>query len=84
MQTTAHIRGANQCTKQPAFFISHPSTAQRGDGTTPRTVSTLIELELRGKNERVGVARRETKRLIYQFKVLGQPATSEVSSSDEK
>ena len=35
----------------------------------PLAVSPLIELELRGKNERV--ARRETKRLIYKLKVLG-------------
>ena len=54
-----------------------------GVGTTPPlAVSPLIELELRGKNERV--ARRETKRLIYKLKVLGQPMTSEVRSSAEK
>ena len=47
----------------------------------PLAVSPLIELELRGKNERV--ARRETKRLIYKLKVLGQPVTSEVRSSAE-
>ena len=45
----------------------------------PLAVSPLIELELRGKNERV--ARRETKRLIYKLKV---PVTSEVRSSVEK
>ena len=54
----------------------------RGVGTTPLAVSPLIELELRGKNERV--ARRETKRLIYKLKVLGQPVTSEVRSNAEK
>ena len=48
----------------------------------PLAVSPLIELELRGKNERV--ARRETKRLIYKLKVLGQPVTSEVRSIAEK
>ena len=48
----------------------------------PPWVSPLIELELRGKHERV--ARRETKRLIYQLKVLGQPVISEVRSSAEK
>ena len=48
----------------------------------PLAVSPLIELELRRKNERV--ARRETKRLIYKLKVLGQPVTSEVRSSAEK
>ena len=53
-----------------------------GGGTTPLAVSPLIERELRGKNEHV--ARRETKRLIYKFKVLGQPVTSEVRSSSEK
>ena len=45
----------------------------------------MIELELRGKNERV--VRRETsetKRLIYELKVLGQPVTPEVRSSAEK
>ena len=51
-------------------------------GTTPLGVSPLIELELCGKNEHV--ARRETKRLIYKLKVLGQPVTSEVRSSAEK
>ena len=45
-------------------------------------VSPLIELELRGKNDRG--ARRETKILIYKLKVLGQPVTSEVRSSAEK
>ena len=47
-----------------------------GVGTTLLAVSPLIKLELRGKNERV--ARRETKRLIYKLKVLGQPVTYEV------
>ena len=51
-------------------------------GTTPLAVSLLIELELRGKNERV--ARRETKRVIYKLKVLDQPVISEVRSSAEK
>ena len=47
----------------------------------PVAVSPLIELELRGKNERV--ARRDTKRSIFKLKVLGQPVTSEVRSSAE-
>ena len=51
-------------------------TGGGGGGTTPRAVSLLIGQELREKNERV--ARRETKRLIYKLKVLGQPVTSEV------
>ena len=54
----------------------------RGVGTTPLAVSPLIELELHEKNEHV--ARRETKRLIYKLKVLGEPVTSEVRSSAEK
>ena len=53
----------------------------RGVGKTPLAVSPLIDLELCGKNEHV--ARRETKRLIYQLKILGQPVTSEVRSSAE-
>ena len=48
----------------------------------PLAISSLTELELRGKNERV--ARRETKRFIYKLKVLGQPVTSEVRSSADK
>ena len=48
----------------------------------PLAVSPLIELELRGKNERV--ARHETKKLVYKLKVLGKQMTSEVRSSAEK
>ena len=53
-----------------------------GGGTTPLAVSPLIELELRGKNERV--PRHKMKRLIYKLKVLDQPVTSEIRSSAEK
>ena len=49
-----------------------------GVGTTPLAISFLIELERRGKNERVG--RDERKRMVPKFKVLGQPVTSEVRS----
>ena len=79
----ASILGGGRCLKpSPAQAISHPSTAQGGGLVRPPlAVSPLIELELRGKSERV--ARRETKRLIYKLKVLGQPVTSEVRSSDE-
>ena len=64
-------------------FASFHGTRGGGVGTTPPlAVSPLIELELRGKNERV--ARRETKILIYKLKVLGQLVTSEVRSSAEK
>ena len=41
-----------------------------------------MELELRGKNEHV--ARRETKRLIYKLKVLGQQVTYEVQAKCQK
>ena len=44
----------------------------------PLAVSLLMELERRGKNERVG--RDERKRMVPKFKVLGQPVTSEVRS----
>ena len=54
----------------------------KGGWNDPRAVSPRIELELRGKNERL--SRRDTKRLIYKLKVLGQPVTSEVRSSAEK
>ena len=50
-----------------------------GAGTTPLAVSPLVELARRGKNERV--RRYETQRLVPDFKVLGQPVTSEVRSS---
>ena len=48
----------------------------------PRAVSPLLELELRGKNERVVC--RETERMVYKLKVLGHPVTAEVRSSTEK
>ena len=64
------------------FASFHGTRGGGGVGTTPLAVSRLIELGLRGKNERV--ARRETKRLIYKLKALGQPVTSEVRSSAEK
>ena len=66
----------------PAQAISHPSTAPGGLVRPPLAVSPLIELELRGKNERV--ARRETKRLIYKLEVLGQPVVFKVRSSTER
>ena len=63
-------------------FASFHGPREGGGGVRPhRAVSSLIELELRGKKERV--ARRETMRLVYKLKVLGQPVTSEVRSSAE-
>ena len=44
----------------------------------PLAISPLVELERRGKNERV--ARHETQRLVPINKVKGQPVTSEVRS----
>ena len=44
----------------------------------PLAVWPLIELELRGKDERV--ARDETKPIVSDFSVLGQLVTSEVRS----
>ena len=46
-------------------FASFHGTGGGGWYDPPLAVSPLIELELRGKNERV--ARRETKRLIYKL-----------------
>ena len=86
--------GAHMCPPPPAVRGLKPSLARPfrilprhrwgggGRWYDPHAVSPLIELELRGKNEHV--ARRETKRLIYQLKVLGQPVTSEDRSSAEK
>ena len=50
-----------------------------GGWNDPRAVSPLLELELRGKNERVVC--RETERMVYKLKVLGHPVTAEVRSS---
>lgn len=46
---------------------------------TPLAISSLIELELRGKNRRA--SRDERKRLAPVFKVSGQPLTFEVRSN---
>ena len=48
----------------------------------PLAVSPLIELELRGKNERVG--RDERKSMIPNFKVLGHRLTFQVRSMTQK
>ena len=52
-------------------FASFHGTRGGGGVRPPLAVSLLIELELRGRNERV--TRRETKRLIYKLNFLGQP-----------
>ena len=53
-----------------------------GGGYDPPRVWLLSELELRFKNQRV--ACHETKPLTPEFKVLGQPVTSEVRSMTQK
>ena len=50
--------------------------------TLPLAVSPLIELELRGKNDRV--ARDERKPIIPNFKVLGHRLTFQVRSLTQK
>ena len=62
------------------WFSTYAPAEGGGAGTTPPlAVSPLVELARRGKNERV--RRYETQRLVPDFKVLGQPVTSEVRSS---
>ena len=48
----------------------------------PPRIWLLSELELRLKNQRI--ARHETKSLTSEFKVLGQPVTTEVRSMTKK
>ena len=63
----------------PIGFL-HTRRPRGGGGyDPPLAVSPLVELARRGKNERV--RRYETQRLVPDFKVLGQPVTSEVRSS---
>ena len=81
------VRGLVSCNRStlastrhpsPSFAIS-PSFRAQGVGLIrPPRVWLLIELELWLKNQRV--ACHETKPLTPDFKVLGQPATSEVRS----
>ena len=59
------------------YFSSFLGTG--GGGIRPPRVWPLIELELRGKNERVGLYERKT--MVPNFKVSGQPTTSEVRSN---
>ena len=63
------------------YWFSTYAPAEGGGGRVrpPLAVSPLVELARRGKNERV--RRYETQRLVPDFKVLGQPVTSEVRSS---
>ena len=59
-------------------FVNFPSgKGEGGVGAIPSRVWPLIELATRNKNERVG--RHETKRLVPNFKVLGQPVTCDVT-----
>ena len=56
------------------FSTYTPAEGGGAGATPPLAVWPLIELELSGKNERVG--RYETQRLIPKFKVSDQPVTS--------
>ena len=66
----------------PALAISPSFTAQGGGGYEPLRVWLLSELEFRFKNQRA--ACHETKPLTPEFKVVGQPVTSEVRSMTKK
>ena len=55
------------------YFASFLGT---GGDTTPPRVWPLIELELRGKNERVGLYER--KPMVPNFNVSGQLMTSDI------
>ena len=65
--------GINPRRHRPFRILPRHKGEGGGGWYDPLAVSLLIELELRGKNERV--ARRETKGFIYKLKVLGQPVT---------
>ena len=58
------------------------STAQGGVGTTPPC--RFVPDWARASRNFERVARRETMRLVYELKDLGQRETSEVRSSTEK
>ena len=55
------------------------SVERVGGSVGPPAVRPLMDLELRRKNERV--ARNERKPIVSNFKVSGQPMTSEVTRS---
>ena len=61
----------------PNRFL-HPPRPRGGGGYNSLAVSLLMELERRGRNERI--ERDERKIMVPKFKVLGQPVTSEVRS----
>ena len=60
------------------LFYIRPGRGGGGATPPPLAVCPLIELELRGKHERVG--RYETQWLLPKFKVSGQPIASQVRS----
>ena len=59
-------------------FIHTPRTRGEGLGATPLAVWPLIELELCGKNERVG--RYESQRLVPKLNVSVELVTLQVRS----
>ena len=60
-------------------YFARPFSAQGGGAVIrpPPRVWPLIELKLRGKNERVGLY-EERKPMVPDFNVSGQPMTTEV------
>ena len=65
------------------YFASFLGTGGRGEVIRPpQRVWPLIELELRGINERVGL--HERKPMVPNFNVSGQPMTSEVRSNTRR
>ena len=63
--------------------LFYPRSAEGGGGANDSVaIWSLMQLELRGKNE--GIARDDTQLLIPNIKVSGQPLTSEVRSKAPK
>ena len=66
----------------PLWGLLQRLTCKGGGALDPPAVQTLIDLELRGKNERV--ARNERKPTASKFRmILGQLVTSEVRSNTQ-
>ena len=66
------------------YFASFLGTGGEGVIRPPPRVWPLIELELRGKNERVGLYESERKPMVPNFNVSGQMITSEVRSNTRR
>ena len=68
--------------RRQGHFGHFPRHTWGGGWANLGAVSPLIELELRGKNERV--AGHGAKQLVYKLKVLGQSVTDEFRSKTQK